>query len=206
MTLNSKRWNALLERLSIPRETSTLTELNEHYAQRHRKYHNDAHIADCLQQLDQSPAVAQYPDEVELAIWFHDVIYEPKRTDNEAKSAEWAVSFLRKHRIDESVSERVDSNIRATTHNQILQRIDELLIVDIDLCILGRPQEEYDQFESKIRQEYDWVPQFIFRRKRTAILRSFLDRARIYSTDWFAAEFEDQARQNLKRAIQILQQ
>jgi predicted metal-dependent HD superfamily phosphohydrolase len=45
------------------------------------------------------------------------------------------------------------------------------------------------------------VPGFLFRRKRRAILRSFLDRPRIYSTPHFNASLEQAARKNLQRAV-----
>ncbi len=206
MPLNREQWRELLERLSIPDDEDTFAQLEDHYLQTIRKYHNDQHIKVCLEQFGRTRRFAEHPDEVEVAIWFHDAIYNPKRSDNESKSAAWAASFLRKHQIDDTITERVKSNILATQHNQVPERLDERLVVDVDLSILGQPPDSYEQFESAIRQEYKWVPSMIFRRKRRAILQSFLDRPSIYSTDWFIAQYEDQARQNLKRAIRKLKE
>ena len=204
MTISYDRWAGLLDRMSIAEHRDAFDRLHEHYSQGHRKYHNEVHIADCLDQLDSCGANVECINEVELAIWFHDAIYDVHATDNELQSADWASRFLRTKNVNESIAGRVHASIMATRHNVIPMRPDEQLVVDIDLSILGRGTTEYDQFEVRIRQEYEWVPRDVFCQKRAEILQSFLDRIRIYSTDWFAQNFEQQARTKLRRAIKRL--
>src|SRR5687768_4118963 len=59
-----------------------------------RAYHNLAHLAHCLAELDAVRPHAADPVTAELAIWFHDSVYDPGRADNEERSAEWARSVL----------------------------------------------------------------------------------------------------------------
>lgn len=92
----------------------------------------------------------------------------------------------------------------ATLHNIIPTDNDEKLIVDIDLSILGRSPETYNQFESWIRKEYKLVPTLIYRKKRKEILTNFLERDRIYSHDYFYVKLENNARANITNAIQNL--
>ena len=64
-------------------------QLSDRYAEPHRAYHNLDHIAHCLRAFDDAAHLALSPDAIEMAIWFHDVIYNaPDTTGNEAKSVE----------------------------------------------------------------------------------------------------------------------
>jgi predicted metal-dependent HD superfamily phosphohydrolase len=74
----------------------------------------------------------------------------------------------------------------------------------VDLSILGAPEERFDEYERQIREEYAWVPRFLFRRTRCGILKGFLERPRIFNTPHFFAAREDAARANLQRSIRLL--
>jgi predicted metal-dependent HD superfamily phosphohydrolase len=92
----------------------------------------------------------------------------------------------------------------ATKHDAMPDSTDSRLLVDIDLAILGAPVERFDEYERQVRQEYSWVPDALFRRKRREILEAFLARPRIFSTDYFQLKYEAQARTNLERSITAL--
>ena len=81
---------------------------------------------------------------------------------------------------------------------------DAALMVDVDLSILGQDEKRFDDYESGIRAEYAWVPQDVFNTKRAEILKRFLNRERIYSTEHFFTRYERQARRNLENSIQKL--
>jgi predicted metal-dependent HD superfamily phosphohydrolase len=61
-------------------------EIERRYSEPHRAYHNRLHIDECLQEFDRMRGEARNPIALELAIWFHDVIYDPRATDNENKA------------------------------------------------------------------------------------------------------------------------
>jgi predicted metal-dependent HD superfamily phosphohydrolase len=79
--------------------------------------------------------------------------------------------------------------------------MDENVLVDVDLWILGAAEERFEEYEGQVREEYGWVPGPIYRRKRRAILESFVSRPTIYSTGRFIERYERQARANLARSI-----
>ena len=176
------------------------------YAEKHRHYHTAAHIDACLREFDSARSLAQSGSEVEAALWFHDVIYDTRASDNELQSAEMASRFLASAGVSPAICARVYSHIIATAHKGEPVDDDARLVVDIDLSILGQDESVYDVFERAVREEYKWVPWFLYRRKRIEILRSFLDREAIYSTERFRQRYETPARSNLERAIHKLEQ
>ncbi len=179
-------------------------ELVRRYTEPHRAYHTLDHVQDCLLQLDQVRDLAERADEVEMALWCHDVIYDPHAADNELQSAAWAGEILREGSVAADVIVRVPDLILATQHHTPPDRPDAALIVDVDLSILGRPSVEFDRYDAAIRQEYQWVPEAPYREARAKVLESFLARPAIYQTAWFHDRYEVQARRNLARTIQNL--
>ena len=165
--------------------------LKARYAEPHRRYHTLEHIEHCLSEFD--PRQAADPKAVELAIWFHDAVYDPRRSDNEERSAAWLLELM-PEQTKAAAMVRVTKDHRPSTP-------DEALLVDVDLAILGQPAERFDRYERQIREEYSWVPSLIFHMKRRSILKGFLDRPFIYQTEPFRAKYEAQARRNLARSL-----
>ena len=96
---------------------------------------------------------------------------------------------------------RVHGLIMATCHDALPDTPDAQVLVDIDLAILGADAVRFDAYESEVRAEYAFVPDFLFRRTRKKILRGFLDRPTIYSTRYFQEKLEKKARENLARSL-----
>ena len=199
--LSQERWNTLLSRLNLADDDVTFAQLTAAYSEPHRHYHTDEHVAACLAWLDRIDQPLPHRDEIELALWFHDAVYAPRSATNEADSAAWAVRFLTAAGAYAETIDQVQGLILATDHGSPPQTDAQSWIVDIDLSILGSDPADYDRYEAAIRREYAWVPGFLFRRKRKAILRSFLDHPNLYATAFFRERLEAQARINLTRAI-----
>ncbi len=199
-----ERWNALCLRLDIAADGATYSALIAAHAEKHRAYHTLEHIAACLRHIDAVRVDLEKPDEVEMALWFHDAFYEPFSGTNEEDSAEWAADWLQERGADKSVTARIADHILATKAHNAAADIDGKYMLDIDLSILGTPPEIYDRFELNIRREYKRVPGLIFRKKRKAILQGFLARDEVYATNYFRDKLETQARINLLRAISQL--
>jgi predicted metal-dependent HD superfamily phosphohydrolase len=194
----------VLAAFGIRNESSTFAALFAAYSQNHRYYHTAQHIDHCLRELDAVLDLAAEPAEVELALWFHDAVYEPMSSNNEERSADWASELLSQHGVAAARVANVRAHIMATRHDAPATLPDSQLVVDIDLSILGADDATYAQFERNVRKEYQWVPLPLFRRKRAEILNSFLGRPRIYNTDRLYTRFEQQARHNLREAIRAL--
>lgn len=199
------RWHALWQQAGAAKSQAHLYhQLIQAYAEKHRAYHTMSHIEHCLNEFDHVKQWIQYPVEVELAIWFHDIIYQPHASANEEKSAAMTVSQLTRAQATAVQIDLVKNLILATKHDRPPDGSDAKYLVDIDISILGAPPEVYRRYEENIRREYRWVPKILFIKGRKKILASFLDRDRIYYTQFFADQYERQSRSNLEAAIQRL--
>lgn len=199
------RWNELWKNFDAAKKAEDLFyQLINAYNERYRAYHNINHIRLCLNEFDQVKDRLKDPKEVELAIWFHDVIYDPRSTNNEKESAEYTVLELKKHGTTCIRIDKVKDLILATKHDRSINTSDAEYLVDIDISIFGYSPDIYNKYELNIRKEYDWVPIAIYRKKRKELLMSFLTKDKIYHTNFFSNKYERIARSNLKAAIKSL--
>jgi predicted metal-dependent HD superfamily phosphohydrolase len=171
------------------------------YSEAHRHYHNLHHIAECLREFDSANHLAGDALAVELAVWFHDAIYDTHAPDNEERSAALASQCIRPAEGGTALCESVAALVLATKTHVPSTHPDAALMIDVDLSILGQGKERFQDYEAQIRQEYDWVPESTFACKRVEILERFLARERIFTTEPFIAKFENRARENLTRSI-----
>ncbi len=178
--------------------------LDRHYAEKERFYHNTTHINHGLLELDKIRSTVYRPSEVEIAWYFHDAIYNPKAKDNEEKSADLAREFLFGSGVQLMRTQRVIDAILATKHTSPPASHQECILVDIDLAILGSERVMFDEYETNIRKEYEWVPEEQFRKGRGDILKMFLQKPAIYTTPFFIDTYEEQARKNLQYSIEKL--
>jgi predicted metal-dependent HD superfamily phosphohydrolase len=193
-TFTWNRFEHLWSTLGLrPPEEELFDAIMDAYEEPDRAYHTEQHIEECLLHLD---GYGGHEPEVELALWFHDIVYDPRAHDNEQRSAEWAVRVLQEK---PSLAETVKRLILVTRHHAVPAAPDEQLLTDIDLSILGAPPERFEDYERQIRREYNWVPEEIYRRERAKVLQKFRDRKFIYSTEYFRDLLEAQARRNLAR-------
>lgn len=202
--MNKVRWHALMGALKFKASSDCYDALVSAYSEKHRYYHTVKHIEAMLKHFDSVKDQAERPEELELAIWFHDAIYKPFSKRNELDSAVWAKEFSLSNGYDLEGAERVSGLIMATLHNGEVSAKDQKLIVDIDLTILGSSPEIYEEFERNVRKEYKYVPSLIYRKKRKELLMSFLNRDSIYCSEYFNSRYEDLARVNIGKAIDRL--
>jgi predicted metal-dependent HD superfamily phosphohydrolase len=176
------------------------------YSQQHRHYHTLQHLRECLAHFEAAAALARRPAEVELALWFHDAVYEPQRGDNEERSADWAGASVRAAGCAQDVAQRVQALVLATKqHAAPAGDPDAALLLDIDLAILGASPARFAEYERQVRAEYGHVPQPRWREGRARVLGGFLGRPRLYATAPFHDALEARARANLGRALAALQ-
>jgi predicted metal-dependent HD superfamily phosphohydrolase len=204
-TASSERWAQLWRQVAAQSDPLPIyQELISFYSQPHRYYHNLRHIGECLAEYDLVQRLAGQPVAVELAIWFHDAIYDTHAQDNEEQSADLANRRISEAGGDRKLGKFVSALVKATkTHDPALHP-DAPLLVDVDLSILGQSPERFQEYEAEIRREYEWVPEPTFTTKRAEILERFLARERIYSTDALFTKYERHARINLRNSIRKL--
>ena len=203
--LSLEAWSALWTRLGASGDARPLHALVlSRYAEPHRAYHTAEHIARVLPLLDAVRVRLRQPDEAELALWLHDLVYDPRAGDNEARSADLAVEWLAAGGAPAERGDRVRALIMATRHSAPAAEHDARYVVDADLSILGAPPAEFDRYEVQVRQEYAFVPEAEWRTRRGALLRRFLAEPRLFLTEELA-RFETPARANLARSIARLE-
>jgi len=175
------------------------------YSEPGRNYHDLRHIEDCLDRLDEVKDFVENPDQLEIAIWYHDAIYDTHARDNEDESAAFVYEICKNSGTSLDFARNVSDLILLTTHNAMPENEDGKILMDIDLSILGKSPEEFDEYEEKIRQEYFWVPEKDFNEVRAEeVLQRFLDRDSIYLTDFFREKYQTQARSNIERSLEKL--
>jgi predicted metal-dependent HD superfamily phosphohydrolase len=196
------RWSETWRLLALETPPSPiLQQLLARYAEPQRAYHTSQHLNECFAIFDELRAGMLHSGEVACAIWFHDAVYDPRRADNEERSADWALEVLSATGAPADVIASVRQLILSTTHTAEPVGLDQSILTDIDLAILGAPAERFAEYESQIRLEHSWVPAFVYRRERAHVLRGFLERPRIYRTELLHGRLEERARRNLGRAL-----
>ncbi len=196
------------EARAIGNPQAALADLVSHYAEPCRAYHTLAHIEAMLVELDafRGSEEARFVsfNVVEMATWYHDVVYDTRAKDSEERSADLFRAVAEASSFTHSYTERVIQLILATKHSIISGDPDTAALCDIDLATLGQSEAVFDEYERQIRKEYEWVPEAAFKEGRRAILQSFLQRQTIYSTRFYREKYESQARKNLTRSIEQL--
>ncbi len=145
------------------------------YSEAHRHYHGPNHLLSLFRDLERDlPDYAQSAA-LRLAIWFHDVIYNTKRRDNEARSAVFAVEQMRVMAIDAALEAPVEELILATKDHKI--NSDEgRHFMDLDMSILGAPVDDYVFYANAVRAECAWMPKIMFGKLRGNFLKKTLAR------------------------------
>ena len=197
-------WMAVCAAVGVQQHELAFGLIASAYAEPHRHYHNARHVADCLREFGPVRGTLEQPLAAEAAVLFHDYVYDPARHDNESRSAAEAALALRAVGWAQPLVDAVREMILATSHAGSLYTGDVAVVVDVDLSILGKGDEEFSAYERAIRREYSHVPDDSYRTGRGAVLRGFLSRPRIYATDYFADRYELPARRNLAQSLAAL--
>jgi len=200
MRTSIDHWFPLWERLEgSGGATAWHARLLAAYTESQRAYHSLQHLDECLRVFDEAKAsgLIQRPDLIEMALWFHDAVYDTKSSENEALSARMVVEALG----DTETAREVARLILLTKSHQPGDGPDDAWIIDIDIAIFAQTPERVMEYERQIREEYAWVPDAVYREKRAEILIGFLNRERLYLTAWAGDRFERRARENLRGLI-----
>jgi len=205
------RWQQLTTPLLADEalRAATYRQLTQAYEGSERHYHALGHIRKLLATLDQHPALVRDPAVVELAIWFHDAVYNAMRDDNETRSAKLAQEFLARTTLPGERQARVVFLIERTkdhTQPQPAADTDLHFFLDADLQILGAPEADYWHYARQVRQEYRLVPDFLYRRGRRQVLEKLLNLTPLYRTETFRQQFEAAARHNLQAELRRWEQ
>ncbi len=179
-------------------------EIEINYSHKKRYYHNLDHLSNLLIQLAKVKSEIINPDIVLFSLYYHDVIYDPLRSDNEEQSAEFAATRMTQISIPSLVIRNCQAQILATKKHQENSDTDTNYFTDADLAVLGQNWEDYSVYFKNVRKEYAVYPKLIYNAGRKKVLNHFLETERIFKTDYFYSEFEQQAKQNIRRESELL--
>jgi len=197
-------WVQLADSLGLPTKQieSSWNEIFSSYQGPDRFYHNLVHISDMLTLCEQYRSHIEQPEVVAISIWFHDIIYQVDRKDNEKRSAERATFYLQHSALTTTEVELVYQLILATQHHQLSIAYPDLAyLLDFDLAVLGRDWDNYLLYTSQIRKEYSIYSAEQYRLGRKKVLQHFLGRETLYFTVIGQELWEEKARANLKMEL-----
>lgn len=191
------RFAALLQRVDLRVYSADIYRLLEdHYCERGRHYHTLNHIRYCLDRLDEVRELVQDAEAVELALWFHDVVYDASADDNELRSAFLFDSRLGVH-LPTRRANRIHAMIMATVHPSGATCHDAQFVADIDLSGLSLPREEFLSDTNRLRKERKHLTDSEFRRGTVGFFKKLMARPSIFLTGYFQTNYEKRACRNV---------
>lgn len=200
---------------------SVYRDLEGRYTSGGRRYHSIGHVIECVEHLHavSGPTTQPYglvplsPADsplIELALWFHDAVYDAEAHDNEARSADLAEARCRQMGLGDGAAAAVAGLVRCTAHlaptaaSRGNPSAGASLIRDIDLAILGASPAAYRSYEEGVRFEYAHLSRQEFRVGRRDVCVRLLSRESIYDTQYFRGIFDARARANLRYSLRRL--
>ncbi|GAA1609008.1 hypothetical protein GCM10009789_74330 [Kribbella sancticallisti] len=192
------QWNRLL-----PHAQPLGDDLLARYAEQHRHYHDQRHLTELLQTIDELADLADDADTVRLAAWFHDAIYDPQAEpgENEEVSAQLAELELSAYGVDAARVAEIGRLIRLTAkHDCDPEDANGAVLCDADLRILSLAADRYDEYAAGIRQEYAHIDDRDFARGRMTFLQGLAETS-LYATSRGHEQWEQPARENLQREL-----
>ncbi len=85
-----------------------------------------------------------------------------------------------------------------------MKNSDANYFTDADLSILGQDWEIYTQYYKNVLKEYAIYPNRIYNSGRKKVLQHFLTMKNIFKTEYFYQKFEETARRNIQKEIELL--
>jgi len=179
-------------------------EIEKNHSGKKRYYHTLKHLENLLFQLTPIKEKINHWGTILFTLFYHDVIYNSLKNNNEEKSAELAIERMEQLSVPKEIIENCYSQILATKSHKIAEDSDTNYFTDADLSILGQDWEVYAQYYKNVRKEYAIYPNLVYNSGRKKALQHFLAMKRIFKTEYFHQKFEETARKNIQREIELL--
>ena len=180
------------------------TEIEKNHSSKKRHYHTLQHLENLLSQLTNVKKEIKNWETILFTLYYHDLIYNATKSDNEEKSAELAEKRMKEISVSSEIIEQCKKQILATKSHHKSIDSDTNYFTDADLSILGSGWDTYQLYCKNVRKEYAIYPAFIYNPGRKKVLNHFLSMDRIFKTDFFYYKFETQAKQNLQQELDSL--
>lgn len=190
----------------VANETQQLRwqEIEKAYSKWNRHYHTLVHLENMMVQLSEVKSELRNWKAVMFALFYHDIVYNPLRGNNEERSMQLAVKRMQESKISATIILQTAQLILSTKKHELSENKVVNYFLDADLSILGADWTAYKTYYENVRKEYKIYPNFMYNPGRKKVLQHFLDMTSIFKTDYFKTKFEKQAKENLHRELEEL--
>lgn len=175
------------------------------YSEEHRFYHTLEHIAHGISELGAILKNSQLDEfqvkAIVFAMFFHDIVYDVKSSDNEFQSAGYAYEALTSIGWPTSFAGFVGDLICETAHKKPPASYAAKVLVDADLGILSDTWYLYLEYAKNVRCEYSYLDDIQWCNERIDFLERMLSMPHIYYTQ---PNLEWQASVNLHDELEVL--
>ncbi|MCR6638358.1 MAG: hypothetical protein NVV82_05015 [Sporocytophaga sp.] len=174
-------------------------EIYKSYNSPKRYYHSLNHLEYMFEIIAPFKHLLKDSDAVYFSIWFHDIVYNSSKKNNEEQSAAKASEILNKLNLPVKLITKVEQMILATKSHMSMKSgdFDTHVLLDADLAILGSDKESYVAYSEAVRKEYGQYPDLLYNPGRKKVLQKFLQSEYIYKTEEMRNQLEAQAITNL---------
>lgn len=138
--------NEILQKYNID---TTEEDLLSFWNMPHRHYHNINHLNDLLKQIDDSSYNKELKEKLYLVAYFHDIVYDVLRGDNEEQSGNYYMSLADKTDTNFEIYEAI---LDTKKHNGATEL--SKTFCEMDMNIVTRKYEELLEWEDGIQKEY----------------------------------------------------
>jgi predicted metal-dependent HD superfamily phosphohydrolase len=179
-------------------------EIEKSYSNPKRTYHTLAHLQQFYNELEETRNSIRNWDALLISLFFHDLVYNPLRRDNEERSIIIAENRLTTIDVPQVMINTCKDLIMATKSHDRSDDTDTNIFIDADLSILGQPPAVYDAYTAGIRKEYILYSDMLYKPGRKAVVQHLLSLHPIFKTGHFYQKYEKQAKENLQRELSSL--
>ena len=179
-------------------------EIEKNHSDKKRHYHTLEHLKNLLFQLTPIRTKISSWNTILFTLFYHDAIYNSLKNNNEEKSAELAYKRMNQLSVPKEIIDNCYAQILATKSHKNSEDLDTNYFTDADLSILGQDWEVYTQYYKNVRKEYALYPNLVYNSGRKKALQHFLTMENIFKTEYFYQKFEETARKNIQREIELL--
>ena len=172
------------------------------YSSAGRHYHTLQHLCEVCYELE-NYYQGNIPLSTLLALFYHDIVYNTLRSDNEKQSAECAFKKMNTWNIDPRIAEKARDIILATANHESKDP-EAMIFIDADMAILGCNENKYNGYAAQVRKEFGIYPDLLYNRGRRKFIETTLRREVIFLTPAFREKYELQARINLTNELKSL--
>ena len=180
-------------------------EIVEKYTKKWKYYHNINHIYSFIELYNKyNNLIESNKYDFLISIFFHDIIYIPSKNNNKKESIKLFNLFyeeikpnnLNKDNVIEFINE-IDNHL---LEKDYLNDIN--LFLDMDIYIIA--EKNWEDYENKIRNEYNYLNFDIYKNKRKEFLLGLTKKKKIFRTKIFYNEYEEKARENINNLLKQL--